>query len=632
MCGINGVVRSGAPVGAIPLEVLVGRMNDALAHRGPDGHGVFVDEGRVGLGHRRLSILDLSDAGGQPMFNEDHSLALVFNGEIYNYLELMAELKAAGHVFRSHSDTEVILHAYEQWGPDCVRRFNGMWAFALWDRRARQLFVSRDRFGVKPFYFHHTPEAFAFSSEPAGLKAAGCMNGQANLTKLHAYLAYGYRISDGATFFDQVQELLPGHSGRLDAAGGFRSWAHWELPVPGTRPAPPPAERAEAYRVLLADAVRLRFRSDVPVALLQSGGLDSSAICATVNDQIDAGHLTQTSVTAFTAVYPGQPQDESAAVKDLMAGCPHVRSVLLTPAGKSLSTGMEDFVRRMQEPVASSTSFVHQQLMAAIRRQGIKVVINGQGADEALAGYGRYIVGYRLLDLLQTQPAAAFTEARAMRRLMGFGFAQLAMQTAKAMLGRRAASAYRARYVERAATVLDGHFHASEQRRLPEVTMQRGGANLRHHLRSQLLNFGFNQILHYEDQSSMSESVEIRSPFIDYRLMEFAFSLPDDALFSGGVTKRVLREAFATRLPASILHNHRKIGFATPFERWMREPSSRAMVEALVHSPEFRSRRIWNADRLARTLLDPQAAARGFPVWRFLNAELWLRQQGIVNA
>jgi asparagine synthase (glutamine-hydrolysing) len=632
MCGINGVVRPGAPAGAVPLQVLIERMNDALTHRGPDGHGVFVDDARVGLGHRRLSILDLSDAGSQPMFNEDHSMALVFNGEIYNYLELIPELRAAGHVFRSHSDTEVILHAYEEWGPECVRRFNGMWAFALWDRRTRQLFVSRDRFGVKPFYFHHTPEAFSFSSEPAGLQAAGCLNGQANLTKLHAYLAYGYRISDGSTFFEGVQELQPGHSGLVDAQGGFRSWPHWALPERGARPAPPPAERAEAYRALLADAVRLRFRSDVPVALLQSGGLDSSAICATVNDAIEAGHLAQTEVTAFTAVYPGQPQDESAAVKDLMASCRHVRSVLLMPAGKSLGTGMEDFVRRMQEPVASSTSFVHQQLIAAIRQQGIKVVINGQGADEALAGYGRYIVGYRLLDLLQTRPAAAFAEARAMRRLMGFGFTQLAMQTAKALMGRRAASAYRARYVERASSVLDGHFHASQQARLPEVTMQRGGANLRHHLRSQLLSFGFNQILHYEDQSSMSESVEIRSPFIDYRLMELAFSLPDEALFSGGVTKRVLREAFATRLPASILHNHRKIGFATPFERWIREPSSRAMVEALVHSPEFRSRRIWNGDRLARTLLDPQAAARGFPVWRFLNAEMWMRQQGITNA
>ena len=179
--------------------------------------------------------------------------------------------------------------------------------------------------------------------------------------------------------------------------------------------------------------------------------------------------------------------------------------------------------------------------------------------------------------------------------------------------------------------MLDPQFHAGQVDRLPEVLMQSGGGNLRHHLRSQLLSYGFNQILHYEDQSSMSESVEIRSPFIDYRLMEFAFSLPDDALFSDGITKRVLREAFSTRLPPSIVHNHRKIGFATPFDAWMREPANRSLVETLVRSPEFRSRRIWNADRLARALLDPDAASRGFPVWRFLNAELWMRHHGIVN-
>ena len=162
--------------------------------------------------------------------------------------------------------------------------------------------------------------------------------------------------------------------------------------------------------------------------------------------------------------------------------------------------------------------------------------------------------------------------------------------------------------------------------------MRRGGDNLRHHLRTQLLSYGFNQILHYEDQSSISESVEIRSPFIDYRLMEFAFHLPDEALFSDGVTKRVLREAFAARLPSIIVGNHRKIGFATPFETWMREPASRQLVESLVHSPEFRSRRIWDAGKLARRLLDPRSASQGFPVWRFLNAELWLRLNGIHNA
>ena len=630
MCGINGVVLTGgAAAGEDDLRRTIRGMNAALAHRGPDGEGEFWQPGVV-LGHRRLAILDLSEAGRQPMFNEDGSLALVFNGEIYNYLELIPELKAAGHVFRSHSDSEVILHAYEQWGEACVERLNGMWAFAIWDVRKRELFMSRDRFGVKPFYYWQDTTRFVFSSEPAGIIAAQPLR-EANLAKLHAYLAYGYRTTNGETFFAGLNELLPGHCARLESSGRLHLRRFWQLPRPPMA-APSPSERVEAYRALLVDAVRLRFRSDVPVALLQSGGLDSSAICAVVNDEIEAGRLGPTEITAFTSVYPGEAEDESAAIDALMATCPHVRSVQLSPNGDELAGLLPEFVRTMQEPVASSTSFAHWRLMKAVHQRGIKVVINGQGADEALAGYGRYVVGYRLLDLLQTRPTAAWTEAKAMRSKMGFGLPQLAMQTAKAMLGRRSASSFRARFSEGTTAVLDTSFHRTHQGYLPDVVMQHHGRNMRNHLRSQLLDYGFNQILHYEDQSSMSQAVEIRSPFIDYRLMEYAFALPDEDLLSDGVTKRVLRTAFASRLPLTIVDNHRKIGFATPFDIWARTPAFRLMTESIVHSPEFCSRGLWDSAKLAKRLLDPGAARQGFAVWRFINTELWLRAFGITNA
>jgi asparagine synthase (glutamine-hydrolysing) len=630
MCGINGIVHAGTSAAASPdLRCQIGAMNAAIAHRGPDSEGEFIDPG-VALGHRRLSILDLSSAGHQPMFNEDHSLVLVFNGEIYNYLELIPELKAAGHVFRSHSDSEVILHAYEQWGEECVRRFNGMWAFAIWDVRQRRLFMSRDRLGVKPFCYLHRDGRFVFSSEPAGIMATGHIV-EANLAKLHSYLAFGYRINNGETFFAGIRELLPGHNAVLNAEGALSLRRYWQLPE-SPNALPPTCERVEAYRALLVDAVRLRLRSDVPVALLQSGGLDSSAICAVVNDEIAAGHLSMNEVTAYTAVHPGHAYDETAAVRALMATCPHVRSVELAPDGELLAERLPGFVRTMQEPVFSATSYAHWSLMRAVRGQGIKVVINGQGADEALAGYSRYIVGYRLLDLFQTAPMAALGEARAMHGRLGTGYHHLVMQTAKAMLGRRFASAYRARFTEGSTSVLNPSFNRTHADDLPDVHMQSGGGNLRHHMRSQLMEYGFNQILHYEDQSSMSQSIEIRSPFIDYRLLELAFSLPEDELFSEGITKRVLRSGFEKRLPPSILHNHRKIGFATPFEQWALTPAFRTMVTDIVRSPEFRGRRIWDAKKLADRLLDPGAAARGFPVWRFLTVELWLRTFGIVNA
>jgi len=616
------------------LRTSVQAMNLAIAHRGPDGEGLWQDE-RIALGHRRLAILDLSEAGHQPMFNEDGQLVLVFNGEIYNYLELIPELVALGHVFRSRTDSEVILHAYEQWGPRCVERFNGMWAFAIWDRRQQRLFASRDRLGVKPFFYMAQRERLVFSSEVAGIRAAVPVH-EANLGKLHDYLAYGYRINDGQTLFAGIQELLPGHNLVMEAGEGGRLSVqrYWQLPSHTTEL--PPAQRVEAFHALLVDAVKLRFRSDVPVALLQSGGLDSSAICAVVNDEIAAGRLGRgfghEQVTGYTAVHPGHAYDESAAVRELMATCPHIRSVQLQPRGDDLAAEFARFTQAMQEPVFSATAYAHWCLMRAVREQGIKVVINGQGADEALAGYGNYIVGYRLLDLLLSRPQQVLPEARAMHARMGLSYGKLAAQTVKAMAGRRAASRWRAHRTEGSQEVLSPDFARAHAHHLPELGMQWQPGNLDSHLRSQLTHFGFNQILHYEDQSSMSQSVEMRSPFIDYRLMEFAFTLPMEDRFSAGITKRLLRQAFAQRLPPSIVGSYRKIGFATPFDEWAGSPGFQGLVRDTVHSPEFRSRGVWDAHRLAPLLGQTEAIGRGFPTWRFLSAEMWMRQAGITNA
>ncbi|MEN9416479.1 MAG: hypothetical protein RI988_99 [Pseudomonadota bacterium] len=627
MCGINGIFDDAARrAGVTPPADEIGAMNQALLHRGPDGGGVHLGPG-IALGHRRLSIIDLSDAGTQPMYNEDGSLALVFNGEIYNYLELIPELVAAGHVFRSRSDSEVILHAYEEWGEACVQRFNGMWAFALWDSRRERLFLSRDRLGVKPLCYLQQGGRLLFSSEAAGIRAVVPVN-RADLGKLHAYLAFGYRTNDGRTLFEGIRELPPGHNAVVDGEG-LRVRRYWQLPE--EREEVGAEQAAHTLRELLTDAVRLRFRSDVPVALLQSGGLDSSVICSIVNDEIEAGRLAMTRVAGYTAVHPGHAYDESDAVRALMATCPRVDSIELQPSGQALADRLPEFIRQMQEPMASATSYAHWCLMQAIHAEGIKVVINGQGSDEALAGYGRYIVGYRLLDLLARAPGKAWSEAHAMRARMGYGWAFLAAQTAKAWLGREAASQWRARFAEGGGRVLDPSWSRDNPAALPQVPGRLSDGNLDRHLRTQLLDYGFNQILHYEDQSSMSQSVEIRSPFIDYRLMELAFSLPVDRLFSDGVTKRVLREAFGKRLPPVIADNHRKLGFATPFEDWSAAPGFRAFLGDLVSSDSFRGRRLWDARRLARKLLDPESARRGFPVWRFVNAELWMRQHGITD-
>ncbi len=623
MCGINGIVPGPRSV-ARDLAGELRAMNQALRHRGPDDEGLHLAPG-VGLGFRRLAIIDLSVAGHQPMASGDGALVLVFNGEIYNHLELAAELRALGRVFRSRCDAEVVLHAYTEWGEACLPRFNGMFAFAVWDARQGLLFAARDRLGVKPFVYTERHGELVFSSEVAGLRAVLPL-ARANEGKLHDYLAYGYRTNDGQTFFDGVRELPPAHSLRWqDGRLTLSRW--WQLPETPTTLKP--QQRVQCLHELLQDAVRLRLRSDVPVALLQSGGLDSSAIATLVDEQLarDGG----APVTAFTAVHPGHAFDESAEVAALMQSCPRLRSVRLEVAHGELAARLPAYIAAMQEPMASASSYAHWGLMQAVQAHGIKVMLNGQGADEALAGYTHYLSGYRLLDLLLSRPWRVPAEMVAMRSATGLGqsLATQAAQTAKALLGRRAASTWRGSVSEGGARVLGRALRRAHAGRLPDLAMRWRPENLRQHLRGQLLHYGFNQILHYEDLSSMSQSIEMRSPFVDYRLIEFAFSLPDEDRFSMGLGKRLLRQAFADRLPARIVDNPRKIGFAQPLDEWSRSEPFRRFIAVLVASESFRSRRLWDAKRLAERLNDPGAAAQGFPVWRFVCTELWLRQFGI---
>lgn len=626
MCGINGIVPLCNSIeDEAGLRSQLRAMNQAIAHRGPDSEGEYVYQG-VALGHRRLSILDLTELGAQPMYSQDRSQVLVFNGEIYNYVELKIELTRLGRVFHTHSDTEVLLHAYEVWGSQCVERFLGMWAFAIWDTKRRTLFASRDRFGVKPFYFAQTATRFVFSSEIKGIGEAMPLHA-ANMGKVYEYLAYGYRTNDGETFFEGVSELPPAHNLFIEN-GKVRMVRYWQLP-PQTDTPVAESELRERLVGLVEDAVRLRFRSDVPVALLQSGGLDSSIICRIVDDSIEGGQLASPSITAYTAIFPGFEWDESETVRDLISSCHHVQLKEITTAATNLPDQLPDFVRGMGEPLFNTTAFMHYLIMQAIRKDGAKVVINGQGADEAFAGYGHLIAGYRLLDVLLSRPWQALSQARALRNSLPCGFGYLLAQTGKAALGRRRASQMRATWKEHTFDVLPPAFRRQHDLRLPDNQARFSHHNLDQHLRRQIEFYGFSQIMHYEDQSSMLNSVEIRSPFIDHRVMEFAFGLPDRLKFDQGITKRILRESFASRLPHRVLAQP-KIGFNTPFNQWLQEPSFKAWIVDLARSASFRQRGIWSADKLQQRFERPEAHP-GFPFWRFINLELWARAYGISN-
>lgn len=633
MCGISGILCHndsfrGEPRGDLHFHVSM--MNDELAHRGPDGDGVHVNY-PVALGHRRLSILDLSEAGAQPMFNEDKSIAIVFNGEIYNYLELMPDLIARGHRFYSRSDTEVILCAYEEYGPACVTRFNGMWAFVIYDFRKRLLFASRDRLGVKPFYYHNDTDAFVFSSEIKAILKVVKID-RANHGKVYDYLAYGYKTNNGETFFEAVHELPSAHN-LIIQNGQLKLERYWDLPEsgPGRDDALDGQELTDRFTALLTDAVRLRFRSDVPVAILLSGGLDSTSITRIVDDLIENRSLDYTTVKAFSAVFPGFVHDESGAIGEFSGTCRHIESHVLTPDGHDLVDRVAPFVYGMGEPVFSATAFAHYMLLKDVRRQGIKVVINGQGSDEAFCGYDRFLIGYFLLDILFSRSGDIVSQWRSIHRNLGYPTSYIVAQLIKAMMPRRMASYLRGRFQEGIIDYLDDRFVRNNYGYLKDsLPGWSGGQRLTEYLKFNIRHYGFNQILHYEDHSSMQNSVEMRSPFVDYRMMEFAFSLPTRFKFDQGVTKRIIRDAFRKKLPTSIVEPHSKIGFAVPFAKWLEEPRFGRFVADIVHSEAFRSRAIWDAAALRRVFGRKESFTQ-FPFWRVLNLELWSRAYAINN-
>jgi asparagine synthase (glutamine-hydrolysing) len=627
MCGINGMLRLG-PVGtALPrqeMERNMQVMNDAIVHRGPDGEGVFAN-GDIAFGHRRLSILDLSENGAQPMFNEDGSVMVVFNGEIYNYLELIPDLLSRGHRFRSRSDTEVIIHAYEEYGTDCVNLFNGMWAFALYDFRRQLFFASRDRLGVKPFYFFLNPEQLLFSSEIKAILRIVNATG-VNSGKIYDYLAYGYKTANGDTFFADIHELEPA-TNLLVRDGRVKFERYWDLRPSDTDFAdwPDMEKLSEEFQALFADSIRVRFRSDVPVAILLSGGLDSTAITRTVDDLIERRILNCTEVKAFTAGFPGDRNDETAIVREFIGTCRHVQLEHVLPSGAQLPALMERIAYRLGEPVASATSFAHYSLMKEIHQQGFKVVINGQGSDEAFCGYDRYFMGYFLLDTLLSAPSNTFAQARAMHSTLGYPYAIIFSQFLKALLPRRMSSYLRSRYKEGVIRCLAPAFVSQNYRYLDNQSIELSAAkNLDRYLRDNIRQYGLPQILHYEDHSSMQHSIEMRSPFMDYRLVEFAFRAPMHAKYDMGITKRIVRRAFKDTLPSSVIENRRKVGFATPFCKWLSDDGLRSFADDVLGSSEFRARNIWDADKI-RKMFQVPGANPGFPFWRILNLELWAR-------
>jgi asparagine synthase (glutamine-hydrolysing) len=599
MCGIAGQYCYD---GKLPDRVLLARMSELLAHRGPDGEGTEI-RGSIGLVYRRLAIIDLSDDGLQPMTNEDGTLWLVFNGEIYNFIELREELVGKGHRFHSHSDSEVILHAYEEWGTGCLRRFNGMWAFALWDEKTQQLFCARDRFGIKPFYYTEINGSFLFASEIKALIAHPDAGKHPDDGMLGTYLAWGVQDHTERTMFENILQLRPAHAMIVTTAGLNKPYRYWDVKVnPKIRSTTTGAEYAGRLLELLRDATRIHLRSDVAVGTCLSGGIDSSTLAVLINSLVldEAPSSVGARQKTFSIVFTDKRFDESQYINEIVA-VTGVDAHRTEPDPDKLWDDIDHLVWVQDEPFGSLSIYA-QYCVMRLAQKNVKVVLDGQGADELLAGYLAYQASY-IRELGQT-----FHAGRAFHEITGFfrhhrGFFRSALGQ---LLVRR------------------------NRRNLLTITVppvDRYAGSLAEVLRRELCSTNLPALLHYEDRNSMAFSIESRVPYLDVNLVEYIASIPLNQKIRNGVTKIVLRNAVKGILPESIRCRMDKMGFVTPEEIWMKE-HLRPFVLAVLSSDSFLARPYWNAEQVVRdylAFLDGRSAYSP-EIWRILCTELWLRK------
>ena len=610
MCGISGILLAGGE--PVPVDQ-VRAMMDCLRHRGPDGEGTFFAPG-VAFGHTRLAIIDLTAAADQPFLDEAAGLALTFNGEIYNYVELRAELQALGHRFTSTGDTEVLLRAYEQWGVDCLARLNGMFAFALWDGRKRELFLARDRFGEKPLYLARSGREVVFASEMKAIQAVRPQLRAPNQRVVFRYIARGDLDLDHETFFEGIEALPAAHYLLLDSNCEGEPRRYWE---PAGTCVPGSAEEAiERFRELLFDSVRIRLRSDVPVGSSLSGGIDSSSIVATINAQKGSRAVHQ---KTFSARFHSKAHDEGEYIR-VVTDAVEAESHDVWVEPEAFIEQFERLQWHQEEPIASSSPFAQWLVMGLAQQQGTTVLLDGQGADELLAGYDQ---------------AHGMFWAHWLRRGRADRVGREVVAFSRRYRGLREPALFAA-YYSLPGRMRDGLaelYYRSAQLVSPDLHRQFAPAHVDtiepfpDRLRNELVRWQATtqlpEFLRYADRNSMAFSREVRLPFLDHRLVEFCFGLPPDLLLSQAVTKLPLRRSMRGIVPDGILDRKDKLAYAPPQRRWMRGPL-RPWLEGLLRGAEGRPEFFKPA--AVRTLRSRmgEPGADGL-VWRVASTEAWFQ-------
>jgi asparagine synthase (glutamine-hydrolysing) len=583
---------------------------DALAHRGPDGRGVFRSDD-VALGHTRLAIIDPTARSDQPMIDDASGCVLVFNGEIYNYVELRAELESSGHRFASSGDTEVLLRSYLAWGERCVDRFNGMFAFAIWDPRDRSVFLARDRLGEKPLHVTEAAGAIWFASEIKAFLAAGLLPAEVDQEQLFLFLAYGDLGHPTRTPFAGVKQLAPGHHLRLragDRRDALLPAPYWSVPPEGVAATP------AGFAALFADAVRLRLRSDVPLGTSLSGGLDSSLVLAAVRDQHPTGDLH-----AFTASFPGTDADElprARAVADRLGVTIHP-----VPLGAAdLARDLDAMITANEGPVESPSTLAQYRVMAAARDAGITVLLDGQGADETWGGYDKYTGLAVLGELCTGHPVAATRLETAWRRVHG----RYARPPVGRFAGLVGGASVRRLLAPAATGAVAGWLNRDYRRAHAGVDVLDGTGPVRPGSaasatgRLDLSRVTLPRLLRYADRNSMAWSREVRLPFLDHRLVELGADCAFGAKVVDGWTKEPVRRALGAQGLDEVARRRDKKAYMPPVARWLDDPGVAARVAAA-----------WRDLHGAGILAGAEPARGVLPRWRVLAVAAWLDRFGL---
>jgi len=629
MCGITGIVdmRGERPID----ESLLRAMNGVIGHRGPDGDGFHFEPG-VGFGHRRLSIIDL-EGGKQPLYNEDHTVVVTYNGEIFNFMEVERELLQRGHTFRTRSDTEVIVHAWEEWGVECLKRFNGMFAFAVWDRRAKTLFIARDRLGVKPLYYAELADGrLIFGSELKALLLHPQLQRRIDPQAVEEYFAFGY-VPDPKTIYRDVKKLEPGAYICMKRGDSHvKPVRYWDVPLDGERaPGQPAAAWEEELRARLKEAVRKRLVSDVPLGAFLSGGIDSSAVVAMMRE-IGAGHILTCSI-GFD-----EPRYDESMYARMVAEAKHTDHKAETVATSDYSL-VERLVGIYDEPYADSSAIPTYRVCELARRH-VTVALSGDGGDENLIGYRRYKLFAMEEQVRSRVPLglrkAIFGPLGSLYPKLDWAPRVLRGKTTFQALARDAVAAY-FHGVSICSNEMRASLFSHEFRR--ELGGYGAEEVFRQHVRGKTFNDPLKMVQYLDfktylpgdiltkvDRASMAHSLEVRTPFLDYELVEWVASLPSAIKLKGGEGKHILKRSLEPLLPREVLYRN-KMGFAVPLDVWFRG-SLRDHIAETVRGRRLAESGLFNPATLARIVADHQSGRRDHSaiLWSLLMFDGFLRQ------